>query len=246
MRKKSTKTEAQANSAMGEAWGGLLEYVCVDLAKESNEGAVLRHLALFPFTAFDIAWSEMGRDDLYCRCVAALIPSYVPTMRGDALSLIWETEREWRKKAKRDQLMQAASNAVAERIVISAIRLMRVPERRKVAITVLKEMISDAIRGTDWNDSHYACAALIRGKVVGAKTLAKRFAASKLGKSDYATFMSTLLDGDPRAFAECANWEQDPSDNIKLPAARARQVRKLVAACKDWEPFAQKSAEADE
>lgn len=244
MSKKQPPEYARAQAAMTEGWGGVVEYLAFEASKEGLESSVLQHLEPFPYTAFDIAWSEMSVDDPYFRCVGALIPGSVPGMRADALEIFWDAECKRRKELSRDDFAQVMANTVAERILISAVRWLKVPDRRDGAIAILEDMITHTIKGTFWNDSHFAAAALLHAEAPGAEALATRLAESKLGREHLTVFMAGLLAGDPEYRLQAESLADDrQARRHKLSSQFAARVKAMVAGCALWEPIARVAAE---
>lgn len=223
-------------AALGEAWVPVLDYVAEVLNRDGVEGAVLSKLANYPRAAFDIAWSESTGDNPYYKAIGAVIPGFVPRMRPEALGWVWNSVCELRKSSADDSIEAMVSNSLAERVLTSAVRWARHPDRREPAIAVMQDMVERAIGGVHWNDAHWAAATLLNLRAPGAAELVARLANSAVGREHFRPFLEQLAAGDRTCLIQGELLADDEAwRSVVLPADRAREVEAFLRACARWE-----------
>ncbi len=236
MAKQPKGNRADVEQAFSNAWGEIREFVAYELNGESAEGVVLAPLGQHTLAASAIAGAEMEGDDFYCRAVGALIPGYVREADPDLLRWVWMTECKRRKRTK-DELELAGCNSVAERVLISATRWLRVPRLRETGMEVLVDMVERFIKGVFWNDAHWAMGALVRHKHSEAGRLLKEMQASKLGRKHFARFLEAVAKGDKTALGN-ADSIVDGSDAsaaaYKLPREGKRLLDHLLKSAREF------------
>lgn len=220
-----------AVDAVGEVWGELCEHAAFELNGISAEGAVLDRVGRHTRTAIDIANGVSGDDDPYVRCVYALLPGFIRNVEHDLLASIWMSECHIRDSGEDPDFAQMESNAVAERVLITAVRWLRSPELRQAAADVLVDMVERFIRGEFWNDSHWAVGALLRYQDPRAPRLLERMRASPLGQEQFQDFLDGLAAGKPG----CLGTADDLVDKADAAAAQVALPAKIRKALDEFD-----------
>jgi len=134
-----------------------LNWLWDDLAKEGRESAVLAPLAAYSNAAAWLAGCMAMSDDAITRKLGAMLAGWIDSAEHvNLLSTLLDNER---KVFIEDSL---TANSVGEDIMFAASRWsQQMPgEVRDAGISVLAEMIRDALHGTPWNTVHWAAANL--------------------------------------------------------------------------------------
>lgn len=235
------KAEKAAESALIEAWWPLCEFAAYELNRSGDEGLVLSCLAQFPKTAWDIATEMSEVDDSYVRCIAALIPAFVPAIHPSALTHVWDQElKRLKLMTEKEGARMAAmeSNSVAERVVKTGGVWLADPRLHDAAATVLTDMVRRAAQGEDWNTSNIALGLLMKHKAKGVDELVKAYVASDYGKKRYPKHVEGYAKGVADPCDEFQHMTVNASSEDELPEEIAAAVEQLRLACAGWEPFA--------
>lgn len=240
---------AQHEESLGEAMGPVIEYAAFELNRDAADGAVLAPLGSYPRAAEAIAMSLVQEDDPYIRCIGALIPGYAEGCDPEVLEEIWRLETERRKCMEDDQidddagleaaLTVAETNSVAERVLISSVRWLRLGGgKQQTAMRILRDMVERTLEGENWNDAHWALSALCRYQHPDSAELVTRFAAIQSGPEYFPLWAQRLRDGDPEALSvadDLVNSADAAQRGTTLPRQQRKELDALLAAARAYE-----------
>lgn len=157
-----------------EMWDDLCAMVGDELMPAGLEGAVLEPLGAIA-SAHGLIDHSFSSDNFNDRKVAATLAGHLERPEPDLLARLFSHESARDRELAPDDIKRLECQSVVEDIVFAAARWCRRPELRDAAESLLKQVVSETVRGNYWNTASYAMAVLCYHQSPGSKELLEQF-----------------------------------------------------------------------